>query len=137
VGHDLAALFVRQRELLERHLPDWLPTALAEDKRCGWCCRRGLLRLSLARHGFPFQPLTELARSEAGAWVEELSLWGCDDTDAERVARCPLLAHVHTLAVCDRRMTPEGLQDLLGSRHLAGLSALRLTFAPPRDRTLD
>jgi hypothetical protein len=85
------------------------------------------LRLSLPARGFPFGPLAVLGASEEGAWVEELMVCGPDDEQTGRWLDCPLLAHLHTLALLGLPLTPETLRALVGSPHLERLRSLDLS----------
>lgn len=146
---DRLALRARERELLGRGITDWL----APFKRPDWYpqFRRGLVRLAIRGTKTSVKSLVALARTEASAWIEHLSVTGITplamselidspiaadvreldagmtgaDEVARMVAATPAFGGLTRLALGDS-FTLAGAEAIVGAEHLSGVVDLHL-----------
>jgi uncharacterized protein (TIGR02996 family) len=120
------ALARRERQLLGRHLFDWLGPLIDHVKGGGWEFERGLVQLEARAEKFLTSAVASLAATETGAWVDGLRLEEMTPRLVARLARFPLLGVLTTLDLSDNGLRGSALETLTRSRLLAHVAVLRL-----------
>jgi uncharacterized protein (TIGR02996 family) len=114
----------RERELLGRHVFDWLgPLA---DLASGWRFHRGLIRLEARADRLLSDACAELVAAGCFTWVEELHLTDLSVPHLSHPCLADLLGWVPCLDLADNLIGNNGLALLLGLPGLARLRALGL-----------
>ena len=116
----------RERQLLGRHLFDWLGPFIDHVKGGGWEFARGLVQLEARAEKFLTPEVASLSATETGAWVDGLRLEEMTPRLVARLARFPLLGVLTTLDLSGNRLRGTALETLAGSRLLAHVGVLRL-----------
>jgi uncharacterized protein (TIGR02996 family) len=117
------ALNRREKELLRRHLDDWVGPVM---NHLTWRFERGFLHLEGRAEKVLDDDVAALATPEFCAWVEALSVREVRTQQAGRLASCPFLPYVHTLHLGDNRLPSPGVVALVRSPNLTRLRALWL-----------
>jgi uncharacterized protein (TIGR02996 family) len=123
-----AALWHQERQLLRRHIFDWLGPLV--DSISEWTFRRGFLHIEARAQTFLTDEINDLAQSDLFQWVESLRLTEMSSQHPTRLANSPVLAVISRLDVSDNNLGNHGLERLLDAPGLVHLRELRLA----RDR---
>jgi uncharacterized protein (TIGR02996 family) len=119
-----AALRRRERQLLGRHVFDWLGPLI--DRASQWTFQRGFLHIEARAESFLTADLDDLAGGDLFAWVERLKLRDVHSHHLTRLAGSFVVGTVPSLDLSDNRLGNYGLARLLESPGVAALHELRL-----------
>ena len=94
----------REGELFTSYRWSWLGP-LADAARA-WTFDRGMIQVTALAESLLSAEVTAWARTEAGFWVDALTVTELTSERAERLAASPLLGHLNRLDLSDNRFQP-------------------------------